>query len=443
MLKKQSLNDDLDEKVKILQPKAKKIKNESAEFGDDTSIKPIKLKKHFDDEIPSIPVKIIKKSESKSAQKTKFYQNLNNDNKIEENFIFTGGENDLLIVHEKMVKMLSQHYTQKVRYAQQLKDEFYAEHDNEKWTRHMQDEYNRIMKNYIKIYFNIDLGRYLYMTEMVIEIYQKIISKCVQVSFMPTKKSREELQELELMKTLRNIFFSAVGEFATVTSANKMIKLTHCSECNHKLNYDNGDDTIICCNKNCGTVYTSIVDNLYFKDTERVNVSSRYRYSEATYFRECCAQWQGKQNKKIPSKIYDGIYELMNIYGITPDTLTKELTLRFIKKIDSNFKEDLELIYSKIAGTSRPDISHLENKLTEMFLEFKSVYSMTNNSERDNFPNGYYLLFQFLRIIKYTCTADDFFGLKSSDRLREHDEILSRACEKLGGEWKNNFMPIV
>lgn len=424
---------------------SKRIKNNKkssqSEFADDDSIPKKVHKKEFDDTNKIKTPKIIDEQITGTNRKNKKSKDIKlNEDPL--NCSFTGLENDLLIIHEKMLKMFENRRSQRLIEIKNAIDEICQENTEMPWPKKIQNEYNELCKRFIHVYFDIDRGRYLYMTEIVIDIYKKTISKCLEISFVPIKKT--EIKDFDVMKVLRNVFFSAVSEFATVMMMNKMSESTHCAFCGHKINYDHiGDETVICKNKGCGAVFTSIVSDVYFKDVERININCRYRYSELTYFKECRSQWQGKENKKIPPHIYGGIQGLMNIYGIMPETLTKELTLRFIKKIDPNYKEDLELIHSKITGIKRPDISHLESKLDEMFHEFESVYDQANNSERDNFPNGYYLLFQFLRIIGYQCTKDDFFSLKGNDRLREHDMILGRASKILGGEWEKRFAPSV
>ena len=104
----------------------------------------------------------------------------------------------------------------------------------------------------------------------------------------------------------------------------------------------------------------------------------------------------------------------------------------------SKYYEDEQLIYSKITGKEKPDISQYESKLFEDFEKLVKVFQSLENVSRKNFLNSHYVLRQLLlrQGVKVADNALNF--LRTPQRLREHDEIYQRCCEIL--KW--NFTPM-
>ena len=123
------------------------------------------------------------------------------------------------------------------------------------------------------------------------------------------------------------------------------------------------------------------------------------------------------------------------------EKVEKEHITIFLK--DSKFVkhyEDAVLIFHTLTGKPVPDLSYLEEELMNDFDILVEQYDkkFKENSDRKNFINTQYVLFQLLRRHKYPCQKEEFNILKTIDRKYYHDEICSELFADLG--W--NFQPI-
>ena len=231
-----------------------------------------------------------------------------------------------------------------------------------------------------------------------------------------------------------------------------------CSNCDLEPDqFVHTDNHLVC--SFCGNVISLTNDNLIsFRDIERVNIGSKYIYDRKTHFRECIKRFQGKQNVNIPPQIWESLYEKLLRYQLVPvnykdldkkeafKKVTKEHIHMFLKELGcSKYYEDIVYIYHKITGHKIPDITHLENNLMADFDMLLETYDSvplnkllllppwsTAKTERKNFINNQYVLYQLLRKYKYPCRKEDFQFLKTSDRKLFHDIVCQQLFERLG-----------
>ena len=85
----------------------------------------------------------------------------------------------------------------------------------------------------------------------------------------------------------------------------------------------------------------------------------------------------------------------------------------------------LKYIYHKITDHEIPDITHLENNLMSDFDSLLEMYDSTFKTNRKNFINNQYVLYQLLRKYKYNCRKEDFQFLKTNDRKYRQASIIS------------------
>lgn len=228
--------------------------------------------------------------------------------------------------------------------------------------------------------------------------------------------------------------------------------ITTCSYCDSKNEmFTFVENQIVC--KNCGQVQQTINENLLsFRDIERVNIGSKYSYDRRVHFRECIKRYQGKQNVNIDSKIFEELKSQFVHYQLIPEnyeTLSKKEAfekverkhiLLFLKELGySKYYEDIVYIYHHITGKEIPDISHLENDLLLDFDTLVDLYDKTFKTDRKNFINNQYVLFQLLKKYKYNCKKEDFNFLKTNDRKLYHDTVCQQLFEKLGWNFKALF----
>jgi hypothetical protein len=184
-----------------------------------------------------------------------------------------------------------------------------------------------------------------------------------------------------------------------------------------------------------------------------VNISSKYTYDRRTHFRDCINQYQGKQNVCVETKVYDDLCEQLRLHGLIPEDylslskseafqdISKEQILIFLKELGyTKHYEDVVLIHHQLTGKPTPDVSHLENDLLRDFDALTELYDKKyKNSERKNFINTQYVLYQLLRRHKYPCKKEDFNILKTVDRKYYHDTICAELFMTLGWNFQALF----
>lgn len=315
---------------------------------------------------------------------------------------------------------------------------------------------------------------YLLKTQPIIDEYKKLLNKPVILDFMnivdtTLDKNNHDIDTLinsylYLIKKyfasfsfLTNICDDTIFEKKEVYLDNgtqNNINEFVCQKCGNKSMFETFDNQNVC--GKCGIVLDQFNQQeiISFKDAERVNMNSKYTYDRKTHFKDCIHQFQGKQNVSIHPNVYKDIIEQLISYSIIPhnykdlpkamafENVTKEHIYLFLKQT-KNVKhyEDATLIYHELTGKSIPDISHLEELLIHDFDLLVEQYDKKyrNITDRKNFINTQYILYQLLNRHHYNCSKDDFNMLKTIDRRYYHDEVCSALFEELGWNHKPIF----
>ena len=212
------------------------------------------------------------------------------------------------------------------------------------------------------------------------------------------------------------------------------------------------DNLLIC--EVCGaTLEHSKYRNISYKDIDRVNITCKYQYDRITHFKDCIQQFQGKQNATIPPAVYsDLIFQFLQ-HGLIPENykdipkkeafkaITKEHILLFLKETNhTKHYEDVTLLHHYFTEIAPPDLSAIENALLQDFDALTALYDKKyRNSERKNFINTQYVLFQLLRRHRFPCKKEDFNILKTIDRKYYHDDITRALFEELGFNFTATF----
>lgn len=224
-----------------------------------------------------------------------------------------------------------------------------------------------------------------------------------------------------------------------------------CDVCNSKKDFIKVDNTICIC-ENCGNQIQTLGTTISYKDVNRVNLSTKYKYERRLHFRDCINQYQGKQNSTISEVIYQKLEHQFYLHKLLVEdcktneerfaNITKEHIMLFLKELGyTKHYEDVFLIHYKLTGKRPDNIYHLEQKLMDDFDTLSDLYDKkfkhTKRVDRKNFINTQYVLFQLLRKYKHPCKKEDFNILKTLDRKSFHDDICSELFSELG--W--NFTP--
>jgi len=203
--------------------------------------------------------------------------------------------------------------------------------------------------------------------------------------------------------------------------------------------FEKGEDSSgnsIC--KNCGKIYNELEETINYSDYSRVNITQRFHYEKRCHFRDTINQYQGKQNKYIPQKVFDDVNYMIEMHGLDINNVTiKHIGMFLSETKNSKYYEDKQLIYSIITKKEKPDISKYEKKLFEDFEKLVEVF-LKIKGERKNFLHAHYVLTQLLLRQGVKLPENSLNSLRTPARLREHDDIYQRCCDILG--W--NFKPL-
>ena len=262
------------------------------------------------------------------------------------------------------------------------------------------------------VLYNISLNLYLLKTCVIIEKYKKTLLN--NNSFFDNTSKGNKTKENSLQLKLQ--FLMIVAEYINLKNF-KLPTNFKCIGCGKIATGYNKDSYIVC---ECGILYEILDDSPNFKDTNRVNMASRYKYSHIGHFKEAMNRFEGKQSTGIDDEIIENIKEQIKLKKLTIDTVTKEevyeilITLKY-----SDYYADINLIYFKITNKSPPDITSIRMELLEL-LEFITEAYEGVFGEIDNSLNINWILYKLLQIVDFKCNREDFFCLKTSTKEGEY-----------------------
>lgn len=204
----------------------------------------------------------------------------------------------------------------------------------------------------------------------------------------------------------------------------------------------NDDDSVYICDC-CFGERELLDDNPSFKDTDRVNMASKYTYSESGHFSDEIKKFQGTQNydeAKIGNviRIIEGqmvLHDLIAEPGHKNSINKDEIYAFLVEQGLSDHYGDLNLLYSKITKTQSHDLSNIIEALYEDFETLNKVLTDIQDENRVNSLTVGHILYKLLQKHKYPCRKTDFYILKTQSKEDEHDEKIKEAWGILGWSW--------
>lgn len=291
------------------------------------------------------------------------------------------------------------------------------------------DELEKIISD---IENNTDYNFYVSETCEILEEYKKILKVPLKASFLGKNKVDNNRYNIILQYArIAQKYYPIV--IKAPTTKNKL----SCNNCSNKTDFIISEDSYIC--SECGSQQELLQYSMSYKDSDRINITTKYTYDRKVHFRDCINQYQGKQNCTIDQKIYDDLEATFKAHHLLVESdskevrfsrITKEHVLMFLKELGySKHYENVILIHYNMTGKKPDDISHLEDKLLTDFDLLLKTYDkhFKNKVERVNFISTQYVLYQLLQRYKHPCKKEDFVILKTVDRKVFHDSV----CEKL------------
>jgi len=270
---------------------------------------------------------------------------------------------------------------------------------------------NILKDTIIDIENNFSLILYKIQSHKILEEYKKVIDNPPKKDFL-----RDNTREINIYNKLKHRlelrYLSIARKYIDIK---KIIQNTYdveCEICGNILEYNE-------CNE-CGNINITINDSPSFKDIERININKKYEYSRRNHFIDAINRYQGKQNKKIPDKVYEIIRMEIKNNKIELCNLTKDNVYNFLSDHNlSSHYENINLIYSVITGKKLKDISKYEDKLLKLF-EYQNKINI--DDERVNGLNVNFILYKLLLIVGVDCKREDFYFLKTKEKQDEHED---------------------
>lgn len=289
-----------------------------------------------------------------------------------------------------------------------------------------------------------ELTRYLSRTSDIIRRYRILIrDSAYKESFV--SKLRSVPIEIEIkIKSLVNNFLHIAQEYITLENYTQYPQQLTCPACS-SVSFERSieDDSLFLCTI-CKTEVEVPDDAPSFKDTDRVNMTSKYQYSKKGHFIDTAKRFQGTQNtdpKKI-QKIVGIIKKQIDEHNLVcergfPNSCTKDHVYMFMEsqKLTKHY-DDLNLIFYIITGVECPDISEYMSDLLDDFDKGEVVIQdILDSTMKTNTLNVNYKLYKYLQRRGCYYDRDSFYFLKTKAKEDEHDKIMKEAWERLGWDW--------
>lgn len=321
-----------------------------------------------------------------------------------------------------------------------------ALNDKDPYQRVLASQRQEILRKRIRdIETGMELIYYIYRTEKLINEFKELESQTTQ-NFIggfkddgASKESRTESRKNSIIREYLSIAREYIDlENLKIKSEKMVCEACDCTE--FSIAADN--DYLYICNK-CGGEIEYFDDNPSFKDSDRVNMSSKYRYSRKGHFIEACKKFQGTQNvdpRKI-RRVVKILEEEMRLNNLVPEqglpnSVTKDNLDNFLSscRLNSHY-DDLNLIHHIITGVPCPDISmYMDRLLVDVDL-LERVLIEIQDEGRVNSLNVYFKLYKLLQRYGAPYKKEDFYILKTQVKEYEHDLKMKEAFDILGWDW--------
>jgi len=352
----------------------------------------------------------------------------------------SGGTPDIIFIDEQIKKNLNSKYSILPHLQDHLSKLLWIINNSEDAVDVIQanSELSSTRKRIQDIEMGFEYSLYVLRTADLLEEYRTLFDATRSISFIKTFSSRDETKIYRRNKLLLD-YIRTAKEYINLDNYKQKIIKPICDSC-HSMNLTpigEGDSvsTLVC---ECGATLEQLDDAPTFKDSERVNMSSRYTYTCRGHFVESMNRFEGKQNTEIDESVVEMLKKEVSLHRLTQDTATKDHIYMFMteKKL-SDYYADINLIYFKITTKNPPDITEYRTELLEMHDQLEEAYMEVKDEERLNSLNVNWKLYKLLQLLGYECKKDDFFCLKTPTKQGEHEQKWFDMIEYLKKKYPN------
>jgi hypothetical protein len=279
------------------------------------------------------------------------------------------------------------------------------------------------------------LADYLYASAPIIDRYSR--SDTSTSSFLYTEPESETLSKRSERNELKLRYLCIARQYIPLTTFKQNAQRLSCSTlingrpCGSS-DFISTDDNVYVCTR-CSSVTELQSDTPTFKDTERINMCTRYVYTKKGHFVDAMDKYEGKQNTNISPRVYRDIRKSMRLHNLTAENVTREQIYMFLSETGHSKRyEDINLIAAVITSgrLAPPDITKYRKSLLLRFDEIESVYSLVKD-HRVNSMSVFFKLYKLLQLEGFPCRKDDFFILKTQAKTDEHEDMWIRIMEHL------------
>lgn len=200
-----------------------------------------------------------------------------------------------------------------------------------------------------------------------------------------------------------------------------------CDNC--KILYNVQNSFLVC--HSCGICKPTVeqANELSYKEMQDFDYRPQFTYDKMTHLEDWLRRFQSKENRSIPQEILDKVILEAQKERISDlNSLTEDKIKRYLKRLSLNdYYDNVIGIINRING--RPPFtltSEVEDKIKMMFQQIQDPYDKFKPSGRKNFLSYSYTLHKFFQILGLHEFAKYFPLLKSTDKLRQQDDIFKK-----------------
>lgn len=312
-----------------------------------------------------------------------------------------------------------------------LEDLYWILENGEEDKLRASEEIRKVRQKIQDIESTSDLGVYTIRTCDILEEYRLIKSRRTKKSFVATKEKEDYSAILKKMNLIIR-YLSIAQDYIDLDSVTPTIRKMRCDICGGT-EFEQTSDGFICLGEGCGAVSVLVEENFGYKDTERVNMTTRFKYTKKGHLIDAMKKYQGKENITIPESVYETIYEQMKLHNDSKDKLTKDRLYMYMSENDlSDYYEHMNMIYHVITGKKPPNIEKYESQVLDYYDRMEEAYKEVKDPDRINNLNVNFILFKLLQLCGCKCKKEDFYSLRTPGKVDEHVYVFEDIRNILG-----------
>lgn len=309
-----------------------------------------------------------------------------------------------------------------------------------------------------KLYNLIEYNDYMNKVKDLIEDYRHLCSVPKVISFGASNSveqpSDEDLLKIQQRIQIINKYLRIAQKFMRIDVIQEITNSTLdiCTGCGNPLPEIITDYTqnIQSC-PICSMERIIITQTAFYKDTSRINTSSRNNYDDRDNFWKAVLRFKGSRPNNLQQKVLDNMFSLLNEYFKSYKLPTseqvknksldhrgrregtdKEMMYKALFNIGyAAYYENINLICHLYWGWNLPDISQIEDIIMEDYDKSQRVFEKIKKDRKSSL-NGQYRLFKILERHNFKCRSDDFKIVKTDEILGYHEEMWEKICKDLG-----------